>query len=327
MVMILSVKQDGHLTLEFVYSPFFEMLCSLHVLAKPEHHLERLDWAADIKSRMPHGLYEELVYFGECSDEWCGAMDLYDISDNIVDLNVVAVLDAVAAMDSKEFFRVLSNGGGPAAVPREAEDFRRRFNACLKAYYFQFFEGELRYIEPLLIRILKKQVAVCDESGVREYIKTIHNRIEVTEDKLIFYKYKTFSFDFEKIRSITVKISSFINPHLLVGINDPSHIEMTFRAHLQEAVAEVPLDLYKTMRALGDETRLRMLRVIHRKRSSTQSLAKELELTEACISKHLKVLLEADLLYKLRKGNYMYYFMKTMQLDRIPLDIYQYLDG
>jgi len=32
MVMILSVKQDKQLTLEFAYSPFFEMLCSLHVL-------------------------------------------------------------------------------------------------------------------------------------------------------------------------------------------------------------------------------------------------------------------------------------------------------
>ncbi|MHB1393240.1 MAG: ArsR/SmtB family transcription factor [Clostridia bacterium] len=325
--MILSFKQDGHLTLEFVYSPFFEMLCSLHVLVKPEHHLERLDWAANMKAGMPRGLYEELMYFGKNSDKWCGAMDLYDVSDSIVDLNVIAVLDAVSAMDSGEFFKVLSNGEGSVSVPQDGENFRRRFNACLKAYYFQFFENELKYMEPLLIRILKKQVAVCDEIGVREYIKTIHSRIEVTEDKLIFYKYKTFFFDFEKIRKITIKISSFINPHLLVGMNDPSHIQLTFRAHLQEAVPEVPLDLYKTMRALGDDTRLRILRIIHQKQSSTQSLAAELKLTEACISKHLKVLFEADLLYKHRKGNYIYYLMKTMQLDRIPMDIYQYLDG
>ena len=325
--MILSVKQDGQLTVEFVYSPFFEMMCSLHVLTKPEHHLERLGWAAGMKTKMPHALYDELMYFGKNSDEWCGAMDLYDISDSIIDLNVIAVLDAVAAMDSVEFFKVLHNGADTVSAPQDEEDFRRRFNACLKAYYFQFFESELRYMEPLLIRILKKQVDICDEIGVREYIKTIHNRIEVTEDKLIFYKYRTFSFDFEKIKKITIKISSFINPHLLVGINDPAYIQLTFMAHLQEAASEIPLDLYKTMRALGDDTRLRILRAIRRKQSSTQSLATELKLTEACISKHLKVLFEADLLYKHRKGNYIYYFLKTMQLDRIPMDIYQYLDG
>jgi hypothetical protein len=65
MVMILSVKQDEHLTLEFAYSPFFEMLCSLHVLAKPEHHLERLGWAEGMKADMTNGLYEELMYLGK----------------------------------------------------------------------------------------------------------------------------------------------------------------------------------------------------------------------------------------------------------------------
>lgn len=289
--------------------------------------MERLEWAAAMKKNMSGGLYEELMYFGEYSDEWCGAMDLCDVSDNIVDLNVTAVLDTVAAMDREEFFRLLSNGGSSAVIPQEAESFRRRFDACLKAYYFQHFENELRFLEPLLIRILKRQASICDSMGVKEYIRTLHNRIEVTEDKLIFYKYRTFSFDFEKIRKITVKISSFINPHLLVGINNPKHIQLTFRAHLEEAAPEVPLDLYKTMKALGDETRLRILRTIHRKMSSTQSLAKELGLTEACISKHLGILLEADLLWKQRKGNYMYYFLKPMQLDRIPIDIYQYLDG
>jgi len=325
--MILSARQDNQLTVEFVYSPFFEMICSLHVLFKPEHHLGRLDWAEEMKNRMPHALYEELMFFGKNSDEWCGAMDFYDVSDSIVDLNTIAVLDAVSAMDSVKFFRVLSNGASQGFDLQDEGDFRRRFSACLKAYYFQFFEGELRYIEPLLIRILKKQAALCDEIGVKEYIRTIHNRIEVTEDKLVFYKYRTFSFDFEKIRKITVKISSFIDPHLLVGIDDPSHIGLTFRAQLQEAAPEVPVDLYRTMRALGDDTRLRILRIIRQKQSSTQSLAEELKLTEACISKHLKVLLEADLLYKQRKGNYMYYLMKTLQLDRIPMDIYQYLDG
>jgi len=324
--MILSVKQDGQMSVRFVYSPFFEMLCSLHVLAKPEHHLERLDWAFGMREKMSAALYEELIYFGEISDEWCWAMDLDDISDSVVDLNVIAVLDAVAAMDPREFFRVLSNGGS-ASSGQAAEALLRRFVACLKAYYFQFFENELRYMELLLIRILRKQAVLCDETGVREYIGTIHNRIEVTEDKLIFYKYRTFSFDYESIRTITVKISSFIDPHLLVGINDPSHIQMTFRAHLQEAAPEIPRDLYKTMRALGDETRLRILRIIYHKQSSTQSLAEELKLTEACISKHLKVLFEADLLYKQRKGNYIYYLMKAMPLDRIPMDMYQYFDG
>ncbi|MGE5630413.1 MAG: metalloregulator ArsR/SmtB family transcription factor [Caulobacteraceae bacterium] len=323
--MILSVKQDGNITVEFVYSPFFEMMCSLHVLARPEHHLERLEWAADMKAKLPQALYEELMYFGRNSDEWCGAMDFCDVSDNIVDLNTIAVLDSIADLDSEKFFKVLSNSNQTPSIPSDADSFRRRFFACLKAYYFQFFENELRYMEPLLIRILKGQAVACDKAGLREYAKTIHDRIEVTADKLVFYKYKTFSFDFERIKKITVKISSFISPHLLVVINDPEHIQLTYRAHLQEAAPEVPVDLYKTMRALGDQTRLKILKAIYQGQSSTQSLAVDLKLTEACISKHLKVLYESGLLYKQRKGNYIYYMIKNMQLDCIPMNIYQYL--
>jgi DNA-binding transcriptional ArsR family regulator len=81
------------------------------------------------------------------------------------------------------------------------------------------------------------------------------------------------------------------------------------------------------MRALGDETRLKILKIIHNRLSSTQSLSRELGLTEACISKHLKILHDAEILYKERQGNYMYYRLNTMILDRIPMDIYQYLDG
>lgn len=57
-------KEDGIWNIKFIYSPIFEMLCSLHVLSKPEHHLERLGWARDMESKMDERLYSELMYFG-----------------------------------------------------------------------------------------------------------------------------------------------------------------------------------------------------------------------------------------------------------------------
>jgi DNA-binding transcriptional ArsR family regulator len=327
MLMILYTKTHGNLTMEFEYSPFFEMVCSLHVLSKPEHHLERLEWAEEMKTKLPAALYEELAYFGKESRSRCAAMDFCKVSDSIVDMNTIAVVDAIAAMDIKAFFRVLFSGVAAAELPNDPEGFRRRFIAALKAYYFQFFESELRYMEPLLIRILKKQTEVCDELGVKEFIKTIHGRIEVTEDKIILHKHRVFILTYDNIRKILIRISAFIAPHLLIGIEGPSCLELTFRAHLQEAAHQVPMDLFKTMKALGDDTRLRILKVIKKDLSSTQSLAAELGLTEACISKHLKVLAEADLLYKQRRGNYVYYLLNQVQLDRIPMDIHQYLDA
>ncbi|MEH7040721.1 DUF5937 family protein [Bacillus pseudomycoides] len=35
-----------------VYSPFREMLLSLHVLSNPTHHVKRLEWAENVLNQM-----------------------------------------------------------------------------------------------------------------------------------------------------------------------------------------------------------------------------------------------------------------------------------
>jgi DNA-binding transcriptional ArsR family regulator len=47
------------------------------------------------------------------------------------------------------------------------------------------------------------------------------------------------------------------------------------------------------MKALGDETRLKILRCIYKKINSTQAIARDLVMTEAGVSKHLKLMYEA----------------------------------
>lgn len=324
--MRLHICTEDSLTAYFVYSPFYEMICSLHVLCKPDHHLGRLKWAQDTQNKLPRALLDELLFFDQHFDSWLGIMDFSYVSDHINDLNVPVMIENIGLLPMKEFTQIINNERETPSEIRINETLRRRLIACLKAYFFNYFEAELRYMEPLLIRIHKKQAALCDELGVLKYIATLHNRIEVTEEALIFYKYRTFTVPFTELKSVTINISSFVPPHLMLGISDPAHIHLTFHAQLQEIPNFAPVDLVKTLKALGDGTRLKILRTIRQKPSSTQSLAVELDLTEACISKHLKLLSEAELLYRQRKGNYVYYLLNPMQLDRIPMDIFQYID-
>lgn len=342
-------RNDGGWKIEFIYSPFFEMLCSLHVLTKPEHHLERLAWAGGMKNKMGRKLYDEIMYFGTNFDEYCPVMDLDMYCRDIDDLNIIYALEKICEIDIENFvyallgekiekdkvgncikhksFEGLNLSKEQLGVFANPEGCRMRFISCLKEYYYLFFEKELKFIEPLLIRILKRQIEQYDSYGTLKYIDTLHSRIEVGKDALYFHKYTKFTVPFGDLKHVIIMPSSFIDPHLLIGIKNQSTLQLTIRAHLSEVAEEIPLDLFKTMRALGDETRLKILKNIYRTNSSTQSLSKELSLTEACISKHLKILYEADILYKERKGNYIYYLLNKMVLDRIPTDIYQYIDG
>jgi DNA-binding transcriptional ArsR family regulator len=352
---MLSMKlyeySESNWNIEFIYSPYFEMLCSLHVIYKPEHHLSRLNWYREIRERLDEELYEEIMYFGSNYYEWLPAMDFKNVLRSVNDFDVVGSLDLIAEMDNVDFIHTVLRGdlnkeeiavyikkasykGDPNKISEvqartfsNPEGFKRRFIACLKKYYYLYFERELRFIEPLLVRKLKKEAAACEDIGIKDYAPKIHSRIEVTHKAFLFHKYTLFTVPFASIKKIIIRISSFIDPHMLIDVDEEQSIELTIRVNLEKTAEEVPFDLFMTMKALGDETRLKILRAIYKKINSTQALAKELNMTEAGVSKHLKLMYEAGILRKKRDGNYINYMIEREIIDRIPMDIYQYLDS
>jgi ArsR family transcriptional regulator len=66
-------------------------------------------------------------------------------------------------------------------------------------------------------------------------------------------------------------------------------------------------DTARVARALGDATRLRLLRLIARGEVSCQELTRRLGLAQATISHHLKVLSEAGLVAARREGSFHWY--------------------
>lgn len=342
---------EDNLNIEFFYSPYFEMLCSLHVITKPEHHLSRLNWCRELVDRMDSELYEEIMYFGSNYYEWMSAMDYKSVIYTTNDLDVIASLDAISELNTVNFIYILlrqtlskediaeyiraghysGKHDGITEVQSRVfinpEGFKRRFIACLKKYYYLYFERELRFIEPLLIRKLKKEAAICEEAGIREYAPKIHNRIEANDKAFLLHKYTLFTVPYASIKRIYITISSFIDPHMLIDIEEEESLQLTIRVNLEKTAEEVPADLFITMKALGDETRLKILRCIYKKINSTQAIAKELNLTEAGVSKHLKLLHQSGIVRKKRDGNYINYILEREIIDRIPMDMYQYLDS
>lgn len=322
----------------------------MHVLAKPEHHLVRLNWARDMKEKMDGRLYEEIMFFGIISCQWCTVMDFYRYAEEINDLNVIACLDIMGELDIAEFIFILLDHKCDKAeiinsisrkayvgaetklnheqgeIFKDAEGFRRRLIACLKQYYYMYFEKELRFIEPLLIRNVKKESAICEDLGIKKYVKRVHPRIEVTEEAFLLHKYTLFTLPFNSLKAVEFLVSSFADPHLLVGLDNVEAVQFTIMVNLEKAAEEVPFDLFITMKALGDETRLKILRCIYKGINSTQAIAKEVKITEAGVSKHLKLMQEAGLLFKKRDGNFIRYVIEREMIDRIPMNLYQYLD-
>lgn len=80
------------------------------------------------------------------------------------------------------------------------------------------------------------------------------------------------------------------------------------------------------LKALGDATRLRILSEINPIGKSTQELSSILNISEAAVSKALKLLLEAKLVNKIRRGNYIIYSLNSIEIDYLPYNIYEYIN-
>lgn len=75
------------------------------------------------------------------------------------------------------------------------------------------------------------------------------------------------------------------------------------------------------LKAIGDETRMKILTLLLRHSYCVRALAHELNLTEATISQHLKVLREAGMLVGKKRGYFMHYDVKRSVLHALAGEI------
>lgn len=252
----------------------FEMMCSLHVLFHPAHHKNRELWAEDMAKRVNKKLYKTLSFFDVVSDTYLGAMEFLYIDELYHDFNVIKSLDALGRMDKLDFQYLLLNktmtieaikayqktGLHQEGISIECHDFlmapsfyQGELLSALKEYYYLYFQEELLKLEPFLVRSLQAQKGLSDCMDFGEYLSILHPRIEVLEDRISLHKYKRFDFFNENIKGIEIGISSFIDPHLLMGDID-GVLSLCIRAKVEKIEDRVHEDLVDVLKALGDKT-------------------------------------------------------------------------
>ena len=71
----------------------------------------------------------------------------------------------------------------------------------------------------------------------------------------------------------------------------------------------------KVFKAIGDETRLEILILLSTKNVCAKGIAKHLEISEAAVSQHIKVLKEANLIIAYKNGYYVMYELNKEVLE------------
>lgn len=81
------------------------------------------------------------------------------------------------------------------------------------------------------------------------------------------------------------------------------------------------MDKTKVLKAIADESRMNILKLLLKHNYCVRALANELELTEATVSQHLKVLRDAGLLAGDKRGYFMYYIVEREVLHELAKEI------
>lgn len=311
---------EGEIEGRFVYFAFNEMLGALHVLFSETHHLSRLEWAMEVKSRLTQDFIEEIKKAGELTNEWCILMDLSHFYPELLDdhdiLESLIEIEKLSLLKWNRLFKPYDK--------KMTSDDKKEILYILRRFYLEYFCDEVKWLQPFILHRLKKELVSCREQGLLHYINDIHDRIEVEEDRLIFHKQKEYHIAKAALKQIEITATTFLAPHLILG-SYGDKLSVMKLIPIEEKKKRSPQDLVKVLKALGDDTRLQILREIKSKPQSTQELAQKLKITEAGISKHLKLLFEAGIVSKERKGNYIFYSLQSEQIDFIPYRISEYL--
>jgi DNA-binding transcriptional ArsR family regulator len=336
-------------SIAFSYSPLLEAVLSLHVLSEPKHHPLQHPWVrrarslpAPLKRRIaalrfaydrfvpeflvpsPGTLYrgfEEELHDLEALDEATLALGfLRPLWDHRGDRDE-RLLEEERVRE--QVLRRTEHLGGDVKLARLIfEDPRRlaaRFAELLDEYWQAAFAEEWEALEPRLAETVADAGRRLAGDGVYSYLTGLSPQLltdpggrEIRRD--LPHEHTV---EVGPRSELVLAPSAFVWPHVRVNCDPPWPPAIVYPAPFALAAGRSKLpseDVVHVLRALADDTRLRALKLIAAGERSTQELAPLIGISQAGLSKHLRLLARAGLVQARRDG---YYVLYSLRSDRI----------
>jgi len=338
----------------FAYSPLLEAVLSLHVLVEPKHHPLQHPWVRAMR-RLSPTLKREIeafafLYRGVLPDCFLPGPD-----ERYLDFH--EELEELARLDARtiayEFTRPVCDHGGqeprearlddpaqreailaaalpvnPSSVPvlellfDDPPAVAGRLAKMLGAYWREAFAEEWRRVEPQLAETVSAAGRDLADRGLYPFLLGLSPYIRVDAEAHEFGKDVPHDHTVEvtEERRLVLVPSVYVWPHARINCDDPWPLALVYPAPpiARAARRELPPpELLRALRALGEATRLRALQLIAERPRSTQELAPLIGISEAGLSKHLRLLAEAGLLETRREGYYVLYSLVGERLAAI----------
>jgi DNA-binding transcriptional ArsR family regulator len=210
-------------------------------------------------------------------------------------------------------------------------EFADRLAAMLERYWHESFSAEWARIEPLLARSIVEAGRLLATVGIWPVLGRLpaHCRLDPERRQLQIDLPHEHTVEVSADNPLVLSPSVFVWPHLRVNCDPPWPLSLVYAAPalVREAEPRIPpAELLRILRALADDTRLRVLRMIAERPRTTQELEPLVGLSRAGLSKSLQRLAEAGLVVPRRDGYYVVYSLVPERLDALSAALGLFLE-
>jgi DNA-binding transcriptional ArsR family regulator len=207
-----------------------------------------------------------------------------------------------------------------ALVYEDPRELAKRFVGFIRSYWEHAFAEEWARVEPLLAQTVAEIGQQIASEGLYDFLRSVSLRLRVDADREEFgvdlpHDHRV---DVTPDRPLLLVPSVYVWPHVRVNCDEPWPLSIVYPAPFLARSAHPPLpsgDLVQLLRALGEQTRLRALKLIAERPRSTQELAPLVGISEAGLSKHLRQLADAGLVEARREGYYVLYSLVPERIE------------
>ncbi len=344
------------------YSPLLECVLSLHVLVDPRHHALQHPWVRRMRALDPSlrrriedfaFLYRftlpDLVVPGVRPSGETFAHELERLVGHPGELLLEGfgrtLFDhggcyGAHRLDEPRARRVmLSRAGthGPAGLRLATElledpvAFALAFCTLLHDYWESSFRTEWLRIESLLASSVAESRHLLELAGMPALLGRLprHARFDLRRNELHIDLPHEHTVAISAESPLVLAPSVFVWPHLRVACDPPWSTALVYAAPalVRDASARIPpADMLLVLRAVADDTRLRVLKLIAERPRTTQELAPLVGLSVTGVSKCLRRLAEAGLVSPRRDGYYVVYSIVRERLEAVSSALATFLE-
>lgn len=360
MAIRLRVPESPNGLVHVAPAPLAEALLSLHVLLHPKEHPLQHPWIRRMRKLSPalkreirifcflysnitadfvlpqradvtHSFDEALAAFAAMPAERAQ----YEIARPLIHYREenAGGAESLADEDVRDLIRTTIASFGPwgPGLARQLFDdpavVQARVVHMLATYWAESFAAEWERLEPTLA----EEVERAQHDDPVALLEATPSELKVDRDERTLFRWSLHEHDvtIDAANPLRMIPSVYVWPHVRVNCDAPWPVAVlypprTMRNGVGTELAPEPL--VRALRAAGDQTRLRILRLVGERERSTEELAPLVGLSESGLSKHLRALTDAGLLSTRRQGWYVLYRLERGRLEQLGRDVLGYVD-